>query len=250
MMSIIVLTIVYLLAVIVFHYCAIKRGPRSEVISKGIASLIFVVIGCLVFPMSCDNGEMACTFQVGIIAGLVFGMIGDILLALRNINKSKRSGFILSGICAFALGHLSYLAVIALNMMAILPDALIWLGILPVILGILFGFGLLKISPKLNLEFGKLKPGVFFYGSLIGCMLCTAILTAVTATMQGLFVSLYIVPAIASVLFVSSDSLLSKSYFDKSGEITSAKLIIAIHVTYYLAQYLFAISAIGMKFIG
>ena len=250
MTIIFILSIVFVIAVIVFNYCAIKMGPLSEAISKGIASVLFVAIGCLAFPMSCDNGDMPCTFQVGIIAGLVFGMIGDILLALRRFNKAKRNAFIMSGIAAFALGHLCYLAVIALNLMAILPENMIYLGVLPVVLGVLFGFGMIKLSPLLNLEFGKLKAGVFFYGSLIACMLFTAILTAITSTVQNGWVFFYIVPAIASLLFVTSDSLLSKAYFDKSGEITAAWLIIAIHVAYYLAQYLFAISAIGPQILG
>ena len=250
MTIIFILSIVFVIAVVVFNYCAIKRGPLSEVISKGIASVLFVTIGCLAFPMSCDNGDMACTFQTGIIAGLVFGMIGDILLALRRFNKSKRNAFIMSGIAAFALGHLCFLAVIALNMVAILPDHLIWLGILPVLLGLLFGYGMIKLSPLLHLDFGKLRAGVFFYGALIACMLFTAILTAVVSTVQNGFVYFYMIPAIASLLFVTSDSLLSKSYFDKSGEINAAWLIIAIHAAYYAAQYLFAISAIGPQILG
>ena len=245
MISVIACSIIYFIAVFIFHYCAIRKGPLATVISKGISSIFFIVIAALAFPISCDNGEFMCTFHVGVIVGLVFGLFGDVLLALRNVFKQKKSTFILSGIVAFAIGHICYLAVIALNMLHILPDNMLWLSMLPVVLGVPIGITFMKLAPKFNLDFGKLKAGVCFYGALLATMVLSAIVMGVSDGVQNGFGWFAVVTMLASVLFVSSDIILSKSYFDKSQKDTSAAMIIAIHVTYYLAQYLFAISAAG-----
>ena len=71
-------------------------------ILKGAAALMFVLIG-----LSAEgNGPGDHLFVVG----LIFGMIGDILLNLRYIFPKQGQKIFLGGIVAFLIGHLLYLA--------------------------------------------------------------------------------------------------------------------------------------------
>ena len=72
-------------------------------ILKGLASAMFVLVGynaCL-FSNSVYNRQL--------LIGLIFGMIGDILLNLRYVFPKHGQKIFLSGILAFLIGHIMYL---------------------------------------------------------------------------------------------------------------------------------------------
>ena len=71
-------------------------------ILKGAAALMFVLIGL--------SAEGSGPGDHLFVAGLIFGMIGDILLNLRYVFPKQGQKIFLGGIVAFLIGHLLYLA--------------------------------------------------------------------------------------------------------------------------------------------
>ena len=71
-------------------------------ILKGSAALMFVLVGYLGF-LSTDN-----IFNRQFLIGLIFGMIGDILLELRYVFKKNGDKVFLLGILSFMIGHIMY----------------------------------------------------------------------------------------------------------------------------------------------
>ena len=73
-------------------------------ILKGSAALMFVIVGFLGMKKGLNPG-----FADKIFTGLVFGMIGDILLNLRFVFEKQGQKIFLAGIAAFLIGHIMYL---------------------------------------------------------------------------------------------------------------------------------------------
>ena len=71
-------------------------------ILKGAAAMMFVLIGL--------SAEGSGPGDHLFVAGLIFGMIGDILLNLRYVFPKQGQKIFLGGIVAFLIGHLLYLA--------------------------------------------------------------------------------------------------------------------------------------------
>ena len=72
---------------------------------KGLAGVCFVAAG-----LSFAIEQAGPAFPRLIFFGLVFGLIGDQLLALRFIHPERHDVFLISGAAAFAIGHGMYIA--------------------------------------------------------------------------------------------------------------------------------------------
>lgn len=80
------------------------RMLRATVL-KGLASLMFVLLGLLCYRSS------PTPFGRLIVIGLILGMIGDVLLNMRNLYEGRKSMMVFAaGILAFLSGHFLYIA--------------------------------------------------------------------------------------------------------------------------------------------
>ena len=110
-------------------YAEEKDHMRASLVLKTLSSLYFVVLG-FVFMKQCPDPRYAHC----ILAGLILGMIGDILLNLCHLIKENRPVFLLGGLAFFA-GHILYLAAI----LPVLSHRLFaWLAALVLLLPVLF----------------------------------------------------------------------------------------------------------------
>lgn len=244
----VILSVVYLIAFICFQVCSIRCGNKATLITKSIASLIFVFIGCLTLS-SFDWGAVSgigdvfrvTTMFILVFAGLLHGCAGDILLALRNFDPGKKTLFIGLGIGAFGLGHIYYAFVAYRNMIS-LSDSMVQIlsAVAPIILASVVIAVFFKLAPRLNLSFGKLKSAVAVYSYLISFLLISTWIGGIQAY-ASMGEGRYLIPIIPVTLLVISDAILSTNYFDKDQKPMSAKQDLAIHVTYYTAQYLIAL---------
>lgn len=64
----------------VFIVTEYKKKPVPAVILKGLASLVFVLLGFACFAKTGNR-----TFGILVVLGLIFGAMGDVLLNLRNV---------------------------------------------------------------------------------------------------------------------------------------------------------------------
>ena len=221
--TIITLTVRYVLAIIVFHICAVKNKLVSTLITKTLASVFFIAIGAVGLMVNPDI-----SLAIYLFIGLCFGLVGDAVLALRNFKPKYKFHCIGAGMLSFGIGHIFYL----IALMANLPNA--WIS---VVIGAAIGAMMIVLAPKLNLSYGKLKPFIFFYASLLSTMGAATALRCFY-TPDCLSISL----CAAGLLFMISDALLSGIYFDKNQSKSTPFFIIGVHVTYYIAQYLIALS--------
>lgn len=100
-----------------------KKRLVLAVILKGAAAYVFVFIGYLGYRSFCETEWAANTDATQgltksvcflICLGLLFGMIGDVLLAIRYVLKSAEKVFFALGALIFFIGHIMY-------MMALIP---------------------------------------------------------------------------------------------------------------------------------
>jgi len=187
-------------------------------ILKGLASAMFVILGFVGFMQVTNNslGKM-------IAIGLLFGLIGDVLLNLRFVlNKNGQKAFLL-GILAFLIGHILYLC-------ALLP-----ISVNPVIcflIGALLAAGLLiYIFKTMEVKLAFKIFGVFYLGAVI---IMTVIAIGIAITTGNPHDIIY---ALGAILFTASDIVL---IFNTFSGITKFSLRITNLSLYYLGQLLIA----------
>ncbi|MBQ6493495.1 MAG: lysoplasmalogenase [Erysipelotrichaceae bacterium] len=190
-------------------------------ILKGSASLMFVLIGYLATQRV--NNPFNRTFFIG----LLFGMIGDILLNLRFVFKEQGQKIFLAGILAFLIGHILYLV-------GLIPQAQhVWIWYC-IIIGALAAAALLAYIFK-TMEVKKAFKifGVFYLGAVF---IMTAIALGIAIFTPSTRATIY---AIGAVLFTASDVVL---IFNTFSGVTKFSLRITNLTLYYIGQILIAVS--------
>ena len=190
-------------------------------ILKGSASLIFVLIGYQAFLVT-NNA-----FNRLFLYGLIFGMIGDILLNLRYVFPKHGQKIFLVGILAFLIGHILYL-------LALIPQARhvwIWyciaIGALAAICLLIYIFRTMEVKPAFKIF------GVFYLGAVF---IMTAIAIGIAIFVPNRRSILY---AIGAILFTASDVVL---IFNTFSGVTKFSMRIANLSLYYFGQILIACS--------
>lgn len=187
-------------------------------ILKGCAAFIFVTIGFICYQMVSHN-----SLGLKILIGLMFGMIGDILLNLRFVLKENGQKAFLAGILAFLIGHILYLA-------ALIP--LTEFLLIDIILGAIIAAALLTyIFKTMDVKIAFKIFGVFYLGAVIVMTVMAVHIAIVTGNVHD------IVYAIGAVLFTASDIVLIFNTFSGT---TKFSLRITNLSLYYIGQLLIA----------
>lgn len=202
----------------VFIVCEHKEKYVPADIFKGLASLMFVIIGMLGYMnVTSDSlGKM-------IAAGLVFGLIGDVLLNLRFVVKKNGQKVFLLGILSFLIGHILYLC-------ALIPIS-VNTGVCVIIGAILAAALLAYIFKTMEVKTAFKIFGVFYLGAVI---IMTVIAIGIALSTGGTHDLLY---AIGAVLFTASDIIL---IFNTFSGVTKFSLRITNLSLYYAGQLLIA----------
>lgn len=185
---------------------------------KGSASLMFVIIGFIGFLNVTTNalGKM-------IAIGLVFGLLGDVLLNLRFVLKEIGQKIFLIGILAFLIGHILYLC-------ALIPISVN--TIVCVLIGAALAAGLLAyIFKTMEVKLAFKIFGVVYLGAVI---IMTVIAIGIALSTGGTHDIIY---AIGAVLFTASDIVL---IFNTFSGVTKFSLRITNLSLYYAGQLLIA----------
>lgn len=191
---------------------------------KGLAGVCFVAAG-----LSFAIEQAGPAFPRLIFFGLVFGLIGDQLLALRFIHPERHDVFLISGAAAFAAGHGMYIAAMwSLDSGAWL-FALVFLAV-----GLAAAYAYILRHP---LRAGKLLTPAMIY---IAFVVSVAALAASLLTRGQGTRALRLL--LGGILFVISDCVLVVRSFS---ERRTTRQSVMIHGTYYAAQLLFAWSIAG-----
>jgi len=188
-------------------------------ILKGAASCMFVLLGVIGY-LTCKGDP----FAKKILIGLIFGMIGDIVMNLRFVLKggAGQKAF-LAGILAFLIGHILYLAALCPKAPHILIN---------IITGGIAAAGLLAYIFK-TMEVKKAFKifGVFYLGAVIIMTVMAIDIAIFTNTTQA------IVYAVGAVLFTASDIVLIFNTFSGTSKFSMRITNLSL---YYIGQLLIA----------
>ena len=112
---------------------------------KGLASLMFVIIGIIGYSAIKPND-----FGCKVLIGLIFGMIGDIVMNLRFVlsGDAGQKAF-LGGILAFLIGHVLYLCALIPISVHLIPSIIIGAVIAAALLIYIFKTMEVKIAFKI-----------------------------------------------------------------------------------------------------
>ncbi len=213
------------LFIICFIFFELKRRYMMAFYLKAFSSFSFL----LIFMLGIVNrGHAVSLFDLFIFMGLLLGMIGDLVLALRTLRPEKEDkDIILKGMIAFSLGHIFYL--IALR--ELFPLSLFSYGF-----GILMMGLIIIMSKVMKLQMGKVQIPSYLYALLIFVMIGSTISNYINFGDQH---PGYIIMMIGAILFGLSDLILAPIYFQGMNQ---KKMIASNLITYYLAQILIASS--------
>ena len=193
---------------------------KHAVMAKGAASLGFLLLGAFAFL----RGGLNWSYWGWIMAGLFFGLAGDLLITLDKIWRRGKQLSLLLGMSAFLVGHIAYVAAFSQLVPFQLFDA---------VTAFILLVAEILLAGRLKFRFGSFSiPGVF-YAASITLMLVKAlsVLEQMGYTGQSFCV------IAGAVLFFISDVLIVYILF-KGKSAFVYKL--ANLLTYYLAQLLLA----------
>ena len=216
---------------IIFIVVRIKKGGLLGLFTKTTASLAFVATA-LVGAYSAGL-KLVSLF---VLLGLIFGLIGDIVLDLKIIYKSQQSQYLNAGMLSFGLGHIMYMVATILysnnlffkdiNTFYIILVGFGFAGIVTVLIAIL-------AKPVLKIDFGNFKYQSLAYTFILSFMSAFSVIV-------GFFSPIFLIFALGIIFIFISDLILSLQYF--GGKQDSKLLTILNHAIYYIGQIAIAFS--------
>lgn len=186
---------------------------------KGAAAACFVLVAMLLLPGSGNP-----TYAKLLLVGLVLGLCGDELLALRFMVPRFHDLFFAAGASIFGVGHFFYMKAL-FDLGGIRPGCLIPVFLVGLLLAYLYG-------RKRQSNAGPLQFAAVAYMTLVVLMGAVTISAFVANPEPALMLF-----ALGGVCFGVSDNVLLASCY---GNRRSWDMNIIVHVTYYAAQLLIA----------
>ncbi|MDR0531750.1 MAG: lysoplasmalogenase [Oscillospiraceae bacterium] len=232
----IIMTALGACALILFILLRIKKRGFAALITKITVSLFFLLTA-ITATFSHNLGIYQSLF-LAVLFGQIFGLVGDILLDLRDLHPDYREPYTFAGFVSFLLGHLMFIGGLMWCYSFQLVHVLVMLGAAAVLCA-----GVVLTEKPMKLKFGKFKGITAGYSAVFGVSVAAAWMAyAATGRTQTL------VMAIGLTAFLLSDLVLSGTYF---GEGKNRPVDIALnYILYYGGQFTIALSLLAINEIG
>lgn len=208
--------------------CKCKKYNLKELFIKIGISLLFVLLSLVA---TYKSGKIT-IFNVLVIIGLVFGLIGDILLDLKYIDLDRSIGYTYSGFIVFGIGHIMFMSAMIMNYYQ--SGGILYI-ILAIVLDIILSIATILMEKPLKLNYGRLKKISFAYAL---CLFGTCSFSLFLAIQNGFSILSLNMFLIGAILFAISDLVLSGTYFGEGKE--RPVDFILNYITYYGAQFTIA----------
>ncbi len=202
-----------------------SRTKKHWLAAKMTCSAVFVATGVTSMILTRDNITL---YSALIMAGLVFGAIGDYTLEVKVFGKD-----FIYGLISFLIGHVLYAAAFYTAFYPPLHEHIILLLIATVIItsagvGAVFLF---KIPVK------RYKTALLLYSVTISAMIATSGVRSFMLISEG-NITVGILLLVSSLLFAVSDTVLGLAIHGITYKFSNNVILF----TYYIAQTLFAVS--------
>lgn len=220
-LKILIICLIGLAIDIYFIKTELNGQMLKATILKGIASLFFVLLGILTYS------NQTTSFGKLILIGLVLGMLGDILLNMRNLYEGKKSMIVFAlGILAFLSGHFLYIgALISKNSSIFLMALIVTL--------VLFIISVPPLMRRIIAPSKGLKIFGYVYLAVVICMFSCALSLLIKNGLSNLTVLF----TIGGFLFMVSDFIMI--YYSFGKKIKPLRVINLL--SYYFGQLIIAI---------
>ncbi|MBQ4244520.1 MAG: hypothetical protein II702_06365 [Clostridia bacterium] len=213
----------------------VKKGACASVaVLKSIVSLLFIFTA---ITASVIEGKTV--YGLLILSGLILGMLGDIWLDLKYAHPESEKVYTCAGFAVFGIGHIFYAAAMITffyirgNIKFIISPLAV--SVIAAVLNI-FGEDVMKI------KYGQYKAIAIIYTVFVFSLPALAISFAIQNSFKCVPVNMM---AVAGLFFLVSDFILSGTYF---GEGKNRPVdVITNHATYYIAQFIIALSICFVK---
>ncbi|MDR2635174.1 MAG: lysoplasmalogenase [Clostridiales bacterium] len=219
-------------------YFAAKNSHLLKLAFKTTASLLFCITALAAFLHSAVNEP---SYAASVILALIFGLVGDIFLAVENFYTDKKvsSVLMLTGGASFLAGHLFYI-VILFRIAPFSPVSLAAALSVPAL------FLLLSLIPVIKTNDGKRVPVLGAGKLLIPFLIYALILGLMLAASLNAYIyrkdNAGTLLLTAAVLFTLSDVSLAVNAFPSADFKIKPYLNYPVFILYYAAQVLFAAS--------
>lgn len=228
--------IIYIIAIVLecvfvplFLKYAWPTKCKTSLKMKIVASAMFITTGICSISMAGKFTE----YGKFILIGLIFGMIGDILLHLLTDKQIVFAG----GLFAFLIGHIFYIIAYKKALDYYTPGARVfdWRAIVAILVIL---FSCIIYAVMTDMKFGIATIPVLMYAVTISIMLVTAFQLGGRVFLEGFDhdVAILCTVSLGSLLFMLSDATLSVLLF--GGQEKNRPLKIFNILTYYAGQVL------------
>ena len=197
---------------------------------KTIASCLFLLTSLAAI----SKGGSGLIYGCFIIAGQIFGLLGDVWLDLKYVYRSDDVPHSFSGFKSFSTGHVFFLVGMIIRFGDASRPLYIILGF---VFGIIAGFLVVPMGKIMKLDFGRFKVISCIYGMLL---FSTAGVSFALALMAGFTNPSLNILFAGAAAFAISDLVLSRTYFGTDHEKTID--FILNYLFYYGAQFLISLS--------
>lgn len=217
--------LIALIAITFFIVIEVRGQPIHAFLLKALASYSFIAV------FQVQSLSVTAPHWDGYLAfiqlGLVAGLIGDLVLALRPLRPSSEHDTIINaGISSFFVGHLFYLMAFTFHSPLLLGSMLGGLGMTMV---------MIWMGQLMKFKYGRTRYPSYLYTFILFTVLFQAIALMVTTQ----FSTMSLLLAAGVLLFALSDLVLAPIYYQPPKQWT---WIVTNLVLYYGAQILIAVS--------
>ena len=137
---------------------------------KNMTSIFFIITAVIALVQNPSQYQ----YGVMILAGLVFGMLGDIYLDQKWVYPADDRKYLYAGFVSFAIGHLFYIPAIIIT--SGIPLKLLWIPALFAAIVVVF---VLVTEKPMKQNYGEFRLTVALYGVVVAGMAGTSMLAAV-----------------------------------------------------------------------
>ncbi|MDR0752488.1 MAG: lysoplasmalogenase [Christensenellaceae bacterium] len=227
----IALPVLTALLVVFFLIVRTTKAPIYGLLAKIPPSLGFVLTSVVAVTLRPTQLTIGAPL---IIMGLVFGLVGDIVLDLKRAHSEFENQYLTSGMLSFIVGHLFFLLAFILIAIDHGVNVLIPTLVPIAIAAVLSPITVIVSEKIIKANFGKFKLISASYAGLL-------IYVTVTTLWFAILDTSFMIPAVGMILFLFSDLILSQMYFVE-GKAEDKSLVIINHASYYAAQILISLS--------
>lgn len=228
--------IVLALSVIVTVVFTARRGLNvkfSDLAVKTATSSLFVAVGVAAVL---SNHDINLTYALMIVSGGVMGLLGDIYIELKWIQKDNADTYLNFGFITFMIQHLLMISATFIRYPMQLTNALVCLAAPAVVL--IVSNVVIKIT-KMNM--GSFRVISNAYAAIASMTFSVGFMTMTTYGMELSQILFFA----GGVSFFVSDLILSQIFFTEKG--CNRPFVVLNHITYYGAQILIAASLFFVK---